>query len=93
MANNRMVLICNVCVPKRGEWQYHQKGVMPIAKWYPGGDGAYYRNNVDSMGKEFAEFLIEHAHTEIPSEHYLVGAGQENPVRIEYESEGLPIIS
>ena len=95
MANNRMLLICNVCHPKKGEWQYHDKGTLVLAKWYPGGsedEGApYYRNdNGELMGTEFLEFLEDHKHGEVASEHYTKGAGQENPVRIEYESEGLP---
>jgi hypothetical protein len=99
MANNRMVLVCNVCHPNKGDWQYDQKGVLAIAKWYPAGgfiagdDGAYYRNDGGKgLGKEFVEFLSEHQHQEVASEHYSQGAGQENPVRLEYESEGLPII-
>lgn len=89
-----MVLVCNVCHPKKGDWQYHQKGVLAIAKWYPGnnGGGNYYRNDDgEGMGKEFTDFLVEHEHAELPSEHYTQGAGQENPIRLEYESEGLPI--
>ncbi len=97
MANNRMLLICNVCIPKRGDWQYHQKGTLIIAKWYPGGMGeegaAYYRNDDgEGMGKEFLDFLEEHKHGEVASKDYTKGAGQENPVRLEYESEGLPIL-
>jgi hypothetical protein len=95
MANNRMVLVCNVCHPKKGEWEYKEKGVLIIAKWYPGdnGGGAYYRNDDgEGLGDQFLEFLEEHEHYEVASKHYLKGAGQENPVRIEYESEGLPIL-
>lgn len=91
-----MVLICNVCHPKKGDWQYHQKGVLAIAKWYPGdnGGGQYYRNDDgELLGKEFVSFLEEHEHPEFASEHYTAGAGQENPIRLEYESEGLPIIT
>ena len=93
MANNRMVLICNVCNPS--DWKYHDKGVLAIAKWYPAGgfiagdDGAYY--NID--GESIQKFLDEHQHKEVASEHYTAGTGQENPVRLEYESKGLPILS
>lgn len=94
-----MVLVCNVCVPEKDGWKsYDDKGVMAIAKWYPAGgflggdDGAYYRNNTETMGKDFEDFLIRHAHKELASEHYSAGAGQENPVRIEYENDGLPIL-
>lgn len=98
MANNRMLLICNVCIPKKGDWQYHQKGTLVIAKWYPaggfiGGDsGAYYSNSPEKLGQNILEFLDRHQHKEVASEHYSEGAGQENPVRLEYESEGLPKI-
>ncbi len=61
-----------------------------MAKWYPGGDGAYYSTMPDTLDQRFGQFLIDHAHPELPSKHYLAGAGQENPVRLEYESEGLP---
>lgn len=95
MANNRMILLCNVCQPDNEKWQYHSKGVLAIAKWYPGGEdetgAAYYRNdNGEDMGKEFLQFLYDHRHGELASEHYTKGAGQENPVRLVYESVGLP---
>jgi hypothetical protein len=89
MANNRMVLVCNVCKPK--DWDYiDKKGILPIAKWYPG--GAYYRNDTASMGEEFEKFMEEHSHIELASEHYLKGAGQPNPVRLEYESIDMPVL-
>ena len=92
MANNRMVLVCNVCNPVPNAWSYKdKKGVLIIAKWYPG--GPYYRNNNDTMGQEFEYFLKEHNHDELPSKHYKKGAGQENPIRLEYESEGLPVLN
>jgi hypothetical protein len=91
MANNRMVLVCNVCKPT--EWDYvDRKGVLPIAKWYPGGGGEYYRNDFSTLGEEFKEFLIEHAHPELPSDHYTAGAGQPNPIRLEYESTDKPLL-
>lgn len=92
-----MLLICNVCHPERpAKFTYgHDDGYLHLAKWYPGGMGEegapYYRNdNGKNMGDEFLEFLDKHKHGELPSKYYLKGAGQENPVRIEYEIEGLP---
>lgn len=86
-----MVLVCNVCKPEANKWDYtDKKGLMIIAKWYPGGDGAYFRYNTDSMGEEFEKFIQDHAHPEVASEFYSIGAGQENPIRLEYESVGLP---
>lgn len=84
MANNRMVLICNVCVPPKKEWKYGDKGVLPISKWYPG--SSYSQVNCENINF----FLEEHNHPELASENYSEGAGQENPVRLEYESVGLP---
>ena len=93
MANNRMVLVCNVCLPKANEWTFNDEGLLPIAKWYPGGHGAYYRNDSSSMGKDFEEFAHKHAHQELASEGYSAGAGQPNPFRLEYESVDLPILT
>lgn len=90
-----MVLLCNVCVPQGINWTYKQKGVVAIAKWYPAGgfiageNGAYYGIDAEHIEK----FLDEHQHKEIASEHYNMGAGQPNPVRLEYESEDLPKLS
>lgn len=54
---------------------------------------SYYRNDDgENLGKQFLEFLDQHKHAEYPSEHYTAGAGQENPVRLEYECDGLPIL-
>lgn len=95
MANNRMYLICNVCHPERpAEFIIGSgdKGSLCIAKWYP--VGAYYSNPpVEEVGRDIFQFFEDHQHLEVPSEHYTAGAGQENPVRIEYESEGLPVLS
>ncbi len=102
MANNRMVLVCNVCHPKKNDWDYdkNNKGIYVLAKWYPAGggiggdDGAYYRNdNGEDLAKDFLEFLEKHQHKEVASQHYTKGAGQPNPIRIEYESEDLPILN
>lgn len=78
-------------VYKSGE----DKGYLAIAKWYPGGMGEegapYYRNDDGKgLGGEFLQFLDEHKHGEVASEHYTKGAGQSNPIRLEYESENLP---
>lgn len=77
-------------------------GVTAIAKWYPSncplgeiveGSGAYYRNdNGKFFGEEFLAFLEKHSHEEFASESYFKGAGQPNPIRLEYESEDLPLL-
>lgn len=111
MANNRMILLCNVCQPSDGGWTYGQKGVLALAKWYPAdfagemrehgavpGDGAYYNNLMtgrDGAAKwanQFFDFLVKHEHSELPSEHYRAGAGQDNPVRMIYESIDMPVL-
>lgn len=76
MANNRMLLICNVCVPPgTQEWpRYDDPALLHIAKWYP--VGAYY--NVPAA-ERIEQFLELHQHLEIDP------AGLENPVRLEYE--------
>lgn len=94
-----MVLVCNVCVPKADDWGYTDKdkgNILVMAKWYPGGMGeegaAYYSNRTaEQVGQEFLDFLEKHKHGEVESEHYTKGAGQENPVRLEYESYGKPV--
>lgn len=101
-----MYLICNVCHPEiPAEFIINQitpeSGAIAIAKWYPGGSpgsiggedaAAYYSNSgaTKKWAERFFDFLEMHKHGEIESVHYLKGAGQENPVRLEYESEGLP---
>ena|SRR5258708_6849647 len=100
MANNRMFLICNVChpeIPAEFTIAHEGKGFLHLAKWYPGSlgeEGApYYRNdNGENLAEEFLQFLDEHKHGEIPTKGYFKGAGQPNPVRIEYESEDLPVL-
>lgn len=90
MANNRMILLCNVCQPEDEGWKYHDKGVLTMAKWYPATgqeDGFYY----NIQGDNIQQFLEEHQHLELPSEHYTAGAGQDNPVRLVYESKSLPL--
>lgn len=92
MANNRMFLVCNVCHPEEpAEFRISNDidGALGMAKWYPSGDGSYYGINAERIDK----FLIDHAHVELPSEHYLAGAGQPNPVRIEYESVDKPLLT
>lgn len=90
-----MFLVCNVChpeIPAEFTISNDIPGALAIAKWYPGGNGAYYYNSSnEEWATRFQDFLDEHSHIEIKSEHYHVGAGQENPIRIEYESIGLPI--
>lgn len=111
MANNRMVLICNTCVPLGSDWPaFGSTALLHIAKWYPAefisdirqargetaqpGDGAYYTNSdeLEKWGKRFFDFLKEHEHTELRSGYYSAGAGQPNPVRLEYESVDLPVL-
>lgn len=95
MANNRMILLCNVCQPSDTAWAYHEKGVLAITKWYPGGKGEegapYYSNrSSEQLGEALLTFLDEHKHGELPSQHHKKGAGQPNPIRLVYESEDLP---
>lgn len=86
-----MVLVCNTCIPVANNWNFNSKGILPISKWYPG--GSYYKVSGDmDWIKRFENFLEDHNHPEIASEHYGIGVGQENPIRIEYESVGLPIL-
>lgn len=102
MANNRMFLICNVCHPEiPASFTINtitpESGAIHLAKWYPGGmneEGApYYRNDGGgNLAKEFLNFLDIHKHGEIRTKSYRKGAGQPNPVRIEYESEDMPIL-
>lgn len=87
MANNRMVLVCNVCQPK--DWQYHTRGVLVVSKWYPGEDQWWIgERSLENVNK----FLGEHNHAELASEGYLKGAGQPNPVRLEYEIDQPPVL-
>jgi hypothetical protein len=99
-----MYLICNVCHPENpAEFVVTEvtpeSGAIAIAKWYPassgisGDDGSYYSNSgaTKEWADRFFDFLKLHQHKEVASEHYTAGAGQENPVRLEYESEGLPV--
>lgn len=75
MANNRMVLLCNVCQPDDTKWKFHEVGVQALAKWYPGEDGSYYgivKESVDA-------FLIAHQHQEVQA------GGMEYPIRMVYE--------
>jgi len=89
MANNRLIALCNVCQPDDEGWNFGDRGVMGMAKWYPSG-GSYYNF---PPTKTIENFFIEHSHPELPSEAYTVGAGQDNPIRFVYESVSLPIIS
>lgn len=78
MANNRMLLICNVCVPPGTEWpKYSDPALLHIAKWYP--CDAYYSPGSDKLGAAIVDFLELHKHAEIHP------ACEENPVRLEYE--------
>lgn len=88
MANNRMMLVCNVCIPPGTNWVYQDAldgKVLHMGKWYPG--GAYYNAPEKAWLDEFYE---NHSHPELASDDYSRGAGQDNPVRLEYESMSLP---
>lgn len=91
MANNRMYMVCNVCNPTKNKWE-DDNGILYMGKWYPDTEGGYVSMKDEELGNKIHTFWREHTHEELPSEHYLAGAGQENPVRIEYESDGLPIV-
>lgn len=90
MANNRMILVCNVCVPD-DDFTYRDNGVLAIAKWYPG-SAYYYAGDLLKWAEVFFNFLIKHQHKELPSQNYLEGATQDNPVRLVYESISLPVL-
>lgn len=79
MANNRMVLVCNICVPPGTQkWpHYDSPALLHIAKWYPG--SAWYSMHPESLGERVEAFLELHKHIEIEP------ATVENPVRLEYE--------
>lgn len=66
------------------------KAFFHVAKWYPGGDGAYYTSGSPEYAEKLNQYFIDHAHPEIPSESYKAGAGQPNPVRLDYESDDPP---
>lgn len=78
MANNRMLLICNVCMPPDTEWSYNNPALLHIAKWYP--DAPWYPSPQNTLGDRLANFLELHAH---PNER---GGTEENPIRLEYET-------
>jgi hypothetical protein len=80
MANNRMYLVCNVCLPP-GTREWPQPGdpaLLHIAKWYPA--SPWYSQHPESLGDRVEKFFEDHMHPEI---HL---AGEENPVRLEYET-------
>jgi hypothetical protein len=92
MANNKMYLVCNACKPEDENSLNDDIGVLCLAKWYP--SGVYYTNTNDikKWGEDFFMFLADHSHSEVPSKNYIAGAGQENPVRLVYEVDGLPVL-
>jgi hypothetical protein len=91
MANNRMYLVCNVCKPKDEDLLDGEEGALCLAKWYP--CIPYYTNGTpEDKGIEMFEFFENHSHPEVASEGYEKGAGQENPVRLVYECDGLPVL-
>lgn len=94
MANNRMYLVCNVCLPEGEKYDYEKwiKVSFHLAKWYPGEIGEWYTNRAShetipgqGMATALDEFFLTHAH----SDKY--PGGVENPVRLDYEWEGTPL--
>lgn len=88
MANNRMYLVCNVCLPEGKKYNYNKwkKVSFHVAKWYPSEIGEWYTNaNGEGWYSEkLDEFFTAHAH----SNKY--PGGVENPVRLDYEWIGTP---
>jgi hypothetical protein len=78
MANNRMWLVCKICIPGEFievyEWGHLSKEnpqkAMPISKWYP------YSPHSATMcvGTDLQDFYDAHSHN-----------GEEYPFRLEYE--------
>lgn len=88
MANNRMYLVCNVCLPEGEDYDFEKwtQVSFHVAKWYPGEIGEWYTNqagNGDWVGA-LDKFFLDHAH---PDKY---PGGVENPVRLEYEWIGTP---
>lgn len=96
MANNRMYLVCNVCLPEGVEYDYDKWITVSfhVAKWYPGEVGEWYTSRhaiatekgivEQDMAVAIDEFLLAHAH---PDKY---PGGVENPVRLDYEWVGTP---
>jgi len=83
MANNRMLLFCNICHPpettKSDNWpSYDDPGILHILKWYPA--TPWYSPHTESLGERIERFTEQHMHPEVEP------AGVENPVRLEYET-------
>lgn len=88
MANNRMYLVCNVCLPEGEKYDYEkwQKVSFHVAKWYPGAVGEWYTNATSfNFAESMDKFFEAHAH---PMQY---PGGVENPVRLDYEWVGTPI--
>lgn len=88
MANNRMYLVCNVCLPEGEKYDYDKwiKVSFHVAKWYPGEVGEWYTNasGANWYPDKLDEFFEAHAH---PDKY---PGGVENPVRLDYEWIGTP---
>lgn len=86
MANNRMYLICNHCLPPGAkEWprpsgrsypEAYSDPALAILKWYP--CAPWYSMHPESLGERIEKFMEAHMHTELGE------VGLENPVRMEY---------
>lgn len=77
MANNRMFLVCNTCVPNKGEWGINDPNIIMIGKWYPIGPYNYIQD--EALGKRINDFMYDHTHADTTSTEY--------PIRLEYEVE------
>ncbi len=90
MANNRMVIVCNKCVPD-DNWVYGAD-VCYTGKWYPVGNYVYIPD--EALGNSINTYLKRHAHTEdVPEPHSVNNTAHresliqnENPVRLTYET-------
>lgn len=88
MANNRMYLVCNVCLPEGTEYDYDKwvKVSCHLAKWYPGEIGEWYTNAQNfNFAEKLDKFFLDHAHND------KYPGGVENPVRLDYEWTGTPL--
>lgn len=73
MANNRMVLVCNICQPPTEDWKYYfignevdlEKGVLPINKYFPCIDSGWGFNPPGINIDRWNEFVNLHNHEEV----------------------------
>lgn len=77
MANNRAVLVCNVCHPSDWDYAPPRSGIFVISKFYPT-TGHYPNFDVDKLYK----WMDDHRHlgeSDLPDH-------DEYPFRLEYET-------